>query len=176
MPGMTGLELADALPPGQQIIFITGSEQYALEVFRYRVIDYLLKPVSYERFLRAISKIHAKIAAQTDRTPAVSDHLFAKKNGGMIRINFDEILYVKGEKEYISLHFREERLLIYKRMKEMENFLPSNFIRIHSSYIINSDHLLKVQAGKTVIVGSEEIPIGGTYRTRFAEFLSRDLF
>ena len=109
-------------------------------------------------------------------TPLENNHLFAKSGSQMVRINFDEILYIKGEKEYVSLHFKDERLLVYKRMKDIESLLPSNFMRVHLSFIINTKHIVKVIGNKHVFIGAEKIPIGGTYRTRIKDYINRYTF
>ncbi len=174
MPGMSGLELAAVLPPDQKFIFITGHEKYALHSFGYRVIDYILKPVPFPRFLQALTKIGSSIELQPPVYPGAS-YLFVKSSGQMVRINFDEIIYIKGAREYVSLHFKEKRLLIYRRMKEMEQLLPTNFIRVHVSYIINVNHLVKV-AAKYAVTGSDEIPISGSYRGRLQQYIDPQSF
>jgi two-component system LytT family response regulator len=172
MPGMSGLDFAAALPLAQQIIFVTRSDNYAFHSFRYWVIDYVLKPVSYERFCLAVAKIQVGVGGRLKKADTGTDHFFAKKRGELVRINFKDILYIKGEKEYVSLHFKDGRLLIYKRMKDMENILSSNFIRVHSSYIISIEHIAKVVANKFVIIGETQIPIGATYRSNFEKHIS----
>ena len=171
MPAIRDLELAGVLPLDQKFIFITGSGKHVLNTFPYHVTDYLPKPLSYINFTQTVEKIAASIEKQPINIAVETDHLFVKSGSQMVRISFEDILYIKGEKEYVSLHFKEKRLLIYKRMKDMESLLPSCFMRVHLSYIINKNYLVKVVANKHVFIGIEKIPIGGSYRTRVRNYI-----
>jgi two-component system LytT family response regulator len=175
-PGMSDLELAGVLPRDQKFIFITGPGKHALNNFPYHVIDYLPKPLSYINFTQTVEKIAASVEKQPVNIPIEINHLFVKSGSQMVRISFEDILYIKGEKEYVSLHFKKERLLIYKRMKDMESLLPSCFMRVHLSYIINKNYLVKVVANKHLFIGIEKIPIGGSYRNRIKNYIDLRAF
>ena len=169
MPLLSGLELADILPKDQRFIFTTAYEEYALNSFNYHVIDYLMKPFTFNRFTSAVNKI--ALIKEENSAPSDNNSIYVKSSGRFVKINFDEIRYVKGEKEYASLHFENERLLIYKRMKEMESLLPENFKRVHLSYIVNTDYLKKV-APKHIYAGDVKIPVSKPYRCSLQNFLN----
>jgi two-component system LytT family response regulator len=176
MPVISGLQLASFLPDDQKFIFITAHAEYALSSFSYHVVDYLLKPIEFIRFQKAIDKVGT--IEKDPSTPGIvnksPDHIFVRSSGQLVRVSMAEILYVRGEKEYVSLQFKDNRLLIYKRMKEMEQLLPANFRRIHTSYIVNTDHIQKVVSNQ-VILGEMEIPISDSYRDSFLDYINNQL-
>jgi two-component system LytT family response regulator len=176
LPGINGPELADILPREQQFILIAGPGTALLNNFPYEIIDLLHLPFSYIDFAGAIEKTAAGTEQPLTTIPSGIDHLFFKSGSQMVRIYFNDILYIKGEREYISLHFKDQRLLIYRRMKEMENLLPATFIRVHLSYIINVNYVLKVVANKHLFIGETKIPIGGSYRTRIKHYIDLRAF
>lgn len=185
MPLLTGLELADILPGHQKIIFTTAFAEHALTSFSYHVIDYLLKPISFKRFVQAVNKAEISMPSQSDKSslsdlPPNSEQqksiVFAKSGKQLVKIDFTTVLFIKGEREYVSIHFKNEKLLIYKRMKEMETLLfPLQFRRIHSSYIININYIQKVEANHVLMTNAETIPISGNYRDGFQQFLQDKL-
>jgi DNA-binding LytR/AlgR family response regulator len=174
MPLLTGLELAEVLPGKQKFIFTTAYAEHALTSFSYHVIDYLLKPITFKRFIQAITKAEAMNAPEATVVDGREEHqsiIFVKSGKQVVRIDLNEILFIKGEREYVSLHFKDERLLIYKRMKEMEAILPLYFKRIHTSYIININHINKIELNH-ISVGTENLPISDNYRAGFLKFLN----
>jgi two-component system, LytTR family, response regulator len=174
MPLLTGLELADILPRNQKFIFTTAFAEHALNSFSYYVIDYLLKPITFKRFVQAVNKVETLLASGINNGEQQKTVVFAKSGKKIVRIDFDEVLYIKGEKEYISFHFKNERLLVYKRMKDMEVLLPAHFKRIHTSYIINVNHIQKVEMNH-VLVGAENIPVSIYFRDSFLRFLNEKM-
>lgn len=119
MPMLSGLELAEILPANQKFIFTTAFAEHALNSFSYYVIDYLLKPITFKRFIQAVNKAETLMAANTDGAEQPKTVVFVKSGKKIVKIDFDEVLYIKGEKEYVSIHFKNERLLVYKRMKDI---------------------------------------------------------
>lgn len=175
MPLLTGFELADILPRNQKFVFTTAYAEHALSSFSFHVIDYLLKPITFKRFSQAVLKIEAitaEASAATSMAPEKQEaFLFAKSGRQIIKIKFDDILFIKGEKEYVNIQLQKEKLLIYKRMKEMETLLPQQFKRVHISYIVNTQHISKVVMNQ-VLVGNIQIPISETYRDAFLQMLN----
>lgn len=173
MPLLTGFELADILPRNQKFVFITAYAEHALNSFSFHVIDYLLKPITFKRFSQAVFKIEALTGAEII-TPIANlpqeTFLFAKSGRQIVKINFDDILFIKGEKEYVNIQLKNEKLLIYKRMKEMETLLPQQFKRVHISYIVNTQHIQKVVMNQ-VQIGNVKIPVSDTYRDAFMLYL-----
>jgi len=181
MPLLSGFELADILPRSQKFVFITAYAEHALNSFSFHVVDYLLKPISFKRFSQAVFKIEGIITSTeaTAATTPVADaqpqpFLFAKSGRQIVKVNFDDILFIKGEREYVNLQLRNEKLLIYKRMKEMETLLPPQFKRVHISYIVNTRHIQKVVMNH-VQVGNASIPVSDTYRDAFMRFLEEKM-
>ena len=170
MPVMSGLELAALLPHDQKFIFFTRCREYALSSFSHRVIDYILKPVPYSRFGETVAKISMDHMDHSKCEYTPSGQFFTKGSGKIVRVNFDDVLFVKGEKEYVSLNFDDRRLLIYKRMKEMECLLPSNFVRVHISYIININYVDEITKSQ-LFVGKQKIPVSNSYRAKFQDYI-----
>lgn len=178
MPLLTGFELADILPRNQKFVFITAYAEHALNSFSFHVIDYLLKPITFKRFNQAVFKIEAlgnatEAIAPVDNTPQET-FLFAKSGRQIIKINFDDIIFIKGEKEYVNIQLKNDKLLIYKRMKEMEALLPKQFKRVHVSYIVNAQHIQKV-INNQVQTGNIKIPISDSYKDAFMRFLEKKM-
>jgi DNA-binding LytR/AlgR family response regulator len=167
MPDLTGIELIHMLPKEQKVIFTTASSDHAIESYEYNAVDYLLKPITFKRFLMAVQK------AFNPSSPASSqaeEYLFAKSDKKMIRVNLRDIVYFEALKEYVCIHTRTQKIVTYKRMKELLEKLPGHFTRIHNSYIVNGDHITRVE-GNYVLVGDKNLPIGISYRDAFAGFI-----
>ncbi len=179
MPGISGLEMAAMLPREQKIIFTTAYSEYALDSFDYHAVDYLLKPISFKRFIQAIDKLlvySKKPAAALTQTDDVArqDFLFVKSGKQVHRIEYDSIHYLEAVKEYIAIHTDKDKILVYKRMKDVAASLPDAFVRIHNSYIVNIHHISQIQSG---MVWIKEIclPVSSGYRTLFQERINTRL-
>jgi DNA-binding LytR/AlgR family response regulator len=166
MPGLSGIELVNILPKEQRVIFTTAYSEYALESYEYNVIDYLLKPITFRRFMMAV----AKAASGMPPVLQAEEYMFVKSDKQMVRINFRDIIYFEALKEYICIHTKNQKIVTYKRMKELLDRLPGHFTRIHNSYIINGDHISKVE-GNFVLIDNKSLPIGISYKESFAEFI-----
>lgn len=175
MPRLSGLELAAMLPAGQKIIFTTAYSEYALDSFEYHVIDYLLKPITFKRFIQAVNKLAPPATASvTQVQDTAGDFIFIKSGRQVHKLEYSRILYLEAMKEYVSIHMQDEKLLVYKRMKEMETVLPAGFVRIHNSFIINLAHTSQVN-GSTAEVAGRELPVSSGYRERFLEMVRKRL-
>ena len=163
MPDLTGIQLMKVLDHSQKFILTTAYPDYALESFNYNVIDYLLKPISKEKFDQSIIKFKSLFEEkiQTNR-----DYVFVKSEGRQVKIVFDDILYVEGLKDYLKIITKTSKLLVLETMKSFEERLPSNFKRIHRSYLINTNHITALD-GNSVYLQDKLIPIGETYRKDF---------
>ena len=175
LPGMTGLHFLRSLSNPPLVVFITSYPEYALESYEFNVIDYLLKPVSYERFSKTIDKIiDGKIfkTLANDIKPFHHEHLFIRSNSKFFRISFSDIIYIEGMKDYLKIHTADHVIITHQTMGEMENILPSGqFIRIHKSYIIAIAHI-KAVFGNSVDMGKELLPIGLFYKDRIMSFIA----
>lgn len=176
MPALSGLEMAALIPKDQRIIFTTAYAEHALDSFAFHVIDYLLKPVSFKRFLQAMQKLQLQIQpVETIEIPAKEPELlFIKSGRTVINIRFTDILYIEAHKEYLQIHTKDQKHLVYKRMKDMVTSLPDSFIRIHNSYIINLQHLQKTNV-QSVQISDKELPVSSSYKealqTKLKEYL-----
>ncbi len=178
LPGMTGLNFLRNLPNPPLVVLTTAYSEYALESYEFNVIDYLLKPISFERFSKTINKIvEGKLFAQTvkenEKLPA--DHIFIKSNSKFFKVNFSEIIYIEGMKDYLKIHTTDYKLVTHQTMSEMEKILPSKqFIRVHKSYIIALAHIKSIY-GNSIETGKTTIPIGINYKEKVMQLTGRKM-
>lgn len=169
MPDLTGIEVMNIIRRTQtKVILTTAYPEYALSGFEYDAIDYLLKPITFERFLVAVNKAKERINAKISEAP---DHIFIKVEHRLQKVLFSSILYIEGLGDYIILHTATGKILSLERMKNMEEVLPSaNFLRIHKSYIINIGHIDYFEKGR-IIISKEYLPIGESYKEKVRQQL-----
>lgn len=176
MPVLTGIEMASMISRDQKIIFTTAYSEYALDSFEYHVVDYMLKPITFKRFMQAINKLqsfmqqenHQKEITQNNESP---DFLFVKSGKQLHKIEYASVYYLEALKEYIAIHTPKEKILVYKRMKELAETLPQQFVRIHNSYIVNIEHIQNI-VSNMVLVKDQRLPISNSYREQFQERIS----
>ncbi|MGW8315827.1 MAG: LytR/AlgR family response regulator transcription factor [Bacteroidales bacterium] len=179
MPDLTGVEFARSLQDGPHVIFTTAYDKYALEGFRLNVIDYLLKPFNYEEFLTAVQKAKKQIELERNsfREATVENRfLFLKSEYKIRRINFDDILYIEGLKDYVKVFLSHERkpVLSLATLKSLERALPAEqFMRVHKSYIVNLDQIQTIERYR-IIFGEVRIPVSEQYKSTFNEFLRKN--
>lgn len=169
MPGMTGIEVIRKLEGRCQVILTTAFPQYALDGFELEVVDYLLKPIAFDRFSRSVQKVVEKLRRENlpPNDASAPDHFFVKTDYKIQRINYQDVLYIEGLKDYVSIYTDSGRIVSLQVMKKMEEFLPSDrFMRVHRSYIVALDRIRQVERNR-VFIGEHEIPIGETYRDLF---------
>ncbi len=179
MEGFTGLQLINVLQHKPRIVLTTAYDRYALKAFDLNVCDYLLKPISFERFIQAIDKLFdlfvREKSADTSANQYRRDYFFVKTEYRIQRIDFDDILFVEGMKEYLRIHTKKEKIMILESFKNLEESLPSdNFIRVHKSYIVALDKIVSVEKNK-ITIGSTIIPVSETYKESFFMMLKRDI-
>lgn len=172
MPNLTGLDLVKTVDSIPQFIFTTAYPQHALDGFELNATDYLVKPIPFQRFLKAVSRAKEKyelehsIAAQSNTSSEnnKNDFIFVKSEYENIKVNIQDIKYIEGLKDYIKIHLKSEKtLLILSSFKAILEKLPSNFIRTHRSYIINIDCIRAMQK-TNVFINDIRIPIGETFK------------
>ena len=163
LPGMTGLQFLSGLKDSPLVVLTTAYAEYALESYDFNVIDYLLKPISFERFSRAVGKIldnRLFSAAAKEADQLSDDHIFIRSNSKFFRVNFSEILYVQGMKDYLKLYTPDFTLVTHHTMNEMEKTLPSRqFLRVHRSYIVAIKHIRAIY-GNSIELGKVQVSIG----------------
>ncbi|HEV2353613.1 MAG TPA: LytTR family DNA-binding domain-containing protein [Puia sp.] len=176
LPGMSGLQFLGGLRDSPLVVLTTAYAEYALESYEFNVIDYLLKPISFERFSRAVSKVvdnRIFTAAAKDADPFSTDHIFVRSNGKFFRVNFSEILFVQGRRDYLKIHTPDYSLITHQTMNDLEQSLPSRqFIRVHKSYIIALRHIRAIY-GNSIELGKVTIPIGVSYKDAVMNLLGR---
>jgi DNA-binding LytR/AlgR family response regulator len=176
MPDMKGTDFARSLGGGAKIIFTTAYEKYALEGFKLDAVDYLLKPFEYQEFLNAATKAQRLIGLEqkTDSTLEANDQfLFLKSDYKIRRINFDDILYIEGLKDYVKVFLRGESkpVLSISSLKNLQDKLPSRkFMRVHRSFIVNLDRIETIERSR-IVFGKVYIPVSEQYKERFQEYL-----
>jgi two-component system LytT family response regulator len=184
MPDLTGISLLKVLQKKPLIVLTTAYSEYALEGYELDVADYLLKPITFERFLRTIDKITQRLnerKAAVTVAPAgkptvetTQPFVFVKDGTKLIKIRIDEILYVEGLKDYVTIHAKAQKVVSLQRLKALEEELPADkFIRVHNSFIV-AFNAIDVIHKNDVQIGTAMIPIGETYKKSFREFIDRN--
>jgi len=180
MPEITGISLLKVLKKRPLVVLTTAYSEYALEGYELDVADYLLKPITFERFLKSIDKIMQRLEAEPKPLITTSEHsptptfVFVKDGTKLVKIQLDEILYVEGLKDYVTIHTTHQKITTLQRMKALEEQLPADkFIRIHNSFIVSLNAIEVVQKNEVEIKGAS-LPIGDTYKKSFKEFIERN--
>ncbi|MGV3504849.1 MAG: LytR/AlgR family response regulator transcription factor [Adhaeribacter sp.] len=186
MPEITGLTLLKVLTQKPLVVLTTAYSEYALESYDLDVVDYLLKPISFDRFLRAVEKAllrkERQGVASSPGLPApaaagpepAQPFIFVKDGTKLVKVRLTDILYVEGLKDYVAIHTRHQKIVTLQRLKNLEAQLPaSQFIRIHHSYIVSLEGIDTVHKEK-VQVGAVFLPISETYRKAFKDFIDRN--
>jgi DNA-binding LytR/AlgR family response regulator len=180
MPGMTGIELVKMIDRIPAVIFTTAYSEYAVEGFELSALDYLLKPVSFSRFVQAIhkaidmidTKLKASMSAHDLSATDTKDYISIKADHKMYKINFEDLIYIEGQSEYVTFHTKHRNITAYYALKNLELELPENhFIRVHKSYIVSIKHIEYVETHQLSVAGNR-IPVGGIYRDRVMKLLN----
>jgi len=181
MPEITGITLLKTLQKKPLVILTTAYSEYALESYELDVLDYLLKPVTFERFLRSVDKANQRLTntsqpvTPTEKTTDTNQpFVFVKDGTKLVKILLDDILYVEGLKDYVTIHTKQQKITSLQRLKNLEEQLPSNkFIRIHHSYIIALSAIDVVHKGE-VQIGNVFIPISDSYKKTFRDIVEKN--
>jgi two-component system LytT family response regulator len=172
MPHITGVDFIKALPKPPKVIFTTAYEQYALQGFELDVIDYLLKPISYERFLKAAWKAQEYFASREEKDSAIT-YMFAKANGRLEKITFEEILFIEGMENYAAIYFENKKLIIHTTIKALLEKLPAKqFVQSHKSYIVAINKVESID-GNTLHIQKHQVPVSKYLRDIVLEQIVR---
>lgn len=178
MPGLNGIEFVETLTRRPMFIFITAHEQFAVRSYELSVIDYLLKPIAYERFLKACNKALEFYNLKLDAAHPVketADYVFLQLDYKLVKVKFEHIAYIEAVRDYIKIHFNngDKYLLIRMSMKALEQMLPTlRFLRIHKSFIIQTSSITALKKS-SVFIGETELPISEQYRDTMQKFIDR---
>ncbi|MCI4670595.1 MAG: LytTR family DNA-binding domain-containing protein [Bacteroidia bacterium] len=164
MPDISGTELAKALVNPPMIIFTTAFSEYAAESYELEALDYLVKPIAFNRFLKAVNK-----AAQLQKEEQ-QNFTFVKSGHLYERIDFDTLLFLKGAANYVDFVSQEKKVVVRMKLGEAKELLPENFVQVHRSYLVNIRHIQKVEHNH-IYMGEEKISIGQAYKDNFWESL-----
>ena len=182
MPQLTGIEFVKSLTKPPKIIFTTAYSQYALEGFELNAVDYLLKPISFDRFMKAVNKAlpQAQAAGNTDHEEieAGPDFIFVKADKKLVRLKYNEIQYVEGLKDYVIIKTDTGRVITLQTMKSLEEKLPTPpFMRIHRSYIVNLDKINAVVGNMVEVMEKgqpKSLPVGKNYRDELERVVEKN--
>jgi len=182
MPKITGLDFFKTLQQAPPVIFTTAYPQYALDGFELNALDYLVKPISFDRFLKAamrakefyeIRQVNAEYAKQAT---VQQDHFFIKADNKLVKIQFDEILYVEALQNYVVIHTTDKKYITYLTFKSVEEYLPASlFIKVHKSYIIAAGKIESIE-GNDIRIGAHHIPISRNLKDEVMEKLLKGKF
>lgn len=181
MPEINGLDLLKSIRNPPLVIFTTAFPNFALESYEIDAADYLLKPVSFERFIRAVEKAKERLSGRLEATSGsiddAPDYIFVKADGKHVRIILNEIYYVEGLKDYVVIHLKDSRIITHNTMKNIEALLMKNehFIRIHRSYIINLNFVKEIE-GNSFRIKDELLTIGTTFKDEVQQKLEKHRF
>jgi len=180
MPHLSGMELSSLLPARTRIIFTTAYSDYAVDSYDRNAIDYLLKPITFDRFLKSIIKVKEAMrlssAGENNPLPASRPEvLFVKSGKKVVQIDLEGIAYIEGMKDYAIFHYLQEKIYVHKRLKDLEKTLPAYIQRIHLSYFINIKRIKKIEDNH-VFVNDVRLPISNKYRVVFLSTIHQNLF
>lgn len=177
LPKMSGIDFLKTLHNPPNIILTTAFQDYALESYEYSVTDYLLKPFSFERFVKAVGKVEIESSAISKQTESpntiqLPDEIFVKSGHDHLRIKISDIYYITSDSDYTELHTSDKKYLTSKSLRHWEEFLESaSFLRIHKSYIVNANRIHKISGGQVVLENHQSLPIGRAYKSDLNDLL-----
>lgn len=179
MPGLTGLQFIQSLQHKPMFILVTAYEKYALDGYNLNVIDYLVKPVPLDRFIQACGKAWEQHELKTNKKTSPKgeegNYFFINVDYSLVRVDFDDIMWMEGLKDYIKIHLKSSSKPLVTRMsmKAMEEELPAaKFIRAQKSYIVSKDHITAIRKN-SLFIGDVEVPIGDNYKEAINSFIKK---
>ncbi|MBK7474492.1 MAG: response regulator transcription factor [Haliscomenobacter sp.] len=189
MPQLTGIDFLKTLSKPPLVIFTTAYSNYAVEGFELNALDYLLKPISLERFMKSVNKAAEQLELLRKETPApaaledpssgdAGEYFFVKADKKLIKVNFQEIIYIEGLKDYVIIRMDNQRVITLQTMKSLEDKLPiSKFKRIHRSYIVNIDKINAIVGNMIEVMEkgqAKHLPIGKNYRDELLDMINKN--
>jgi DNA-binding LytR/AlgR family response regulator len=168
MPLLSGIDFVKTIPNVPKVIFTTAYRHHAIDSYELDVVDYLLKPISFGRFFKAVNKFKAQLklplAMQSpSEETVVNDHLYVNVNKKYVKIKFEEMLYIESIKDYVKIHIASGNVVTKDALSNFEEKLPSYFLRTHRSFIVNAQKITAFTK-VDVEIGKQEIPIGSSYK------------
>jgi DNA-binding LytR/AlgR family response regulator len=173
MPDITGIEFLSAVTNPPKVIIVSAYEEYALKGYELNVFDYLLKPVTYERFLKSVNKLYDQIAIERN---AATEYIFIKSDKKTKKIFLKDILFVESMENYVLIHTTTSREIVYSTLKQVQESLPpAMFVQTHRCYVVNLQHINAIE-GNQLEVGPHKVPIARNIKDSFFnDFIARNL-
>jgi two-component system LytT family response regulator len=178
MPGLSGLEMARLLHGKTRIVFTTSFRDFGPEAFELAVSDYLLKPVSYERFLSSVRKVESLLEQEDERRDAGQAALYVKTGikGHLTRLVSTEILFVKSDRNYVDIQMKDQVITAYLTLSDLEEKLPRRqFCRVHRSYLVNLEQIRAIEPGRIRLITGQAIELGRSYKEALLQRLNGQL-
>lgn len=171
MPDLTGMELVKSLEKKPAVIFTTAYSEYAVDAFNLAVVDYLLKPFDFPRFFQAVRKAIGNVQPKAEETTKQAadisksnDFITVKADYKLYKINYDDLLFIEGQHEYVTFHTTQRRITALFALKDLEELLPKDrFVRVHKSYIVSFKHIQDLDKSDVTVAGNK-VPVGASYR------------
>lgn len=183
MPQLSGIDFLKTLANPPSVIFTTAYPDYAVEGFELNAVDYLLKPISLERFLKSVNKVSEKLMSKKKENDHSSnesqeDFFFVKADKKLVKVNFDDILYIEGLKDYVIIRQENGRVITLQTMKSLEDRLPLNhFKRVHRSFIVNINKITAILGNMVELMEAgkiKQLPIGKNYRDELLDLINEN--
>ena len=174
MPDMNGLDFVKVLPEMPLVVFTTAYSEYAVESYRVRAVDYLLKPYTFEEFQRAADYVQQQWLAKQKApvAPADFDNVFLKVDYRYIRVSLKDIVFIEGMNEYLKIHLVSgDPYLVHTSFKQINNHLPENFLQVHRSYVVNVNHICEVERSVILLKGGKRISVSDSNKDMFMAYL-----
>lgn len=173
MPQLSGIEIGKMLKDKTAVVFTTAHPNFAVEAFELDISDYLLKPISFERFVKCVSKINNRLTEKL-KSKTIEDFFYiqTETKGKFVKLQFDEIIFMQSQKNYLSIATKNKKHLTYLTLSEIEEKLPSSFLRVSKSFIVNTDKITRMEGDELFLEDEENsITIGSSYKETFAAFM-----
>lgn len=174
MPDMNGLDFVKVLPEMPLVVFTTAYSEYAVESYKVRAVDYLLKPYTFEEFQRAAGYVQQQWLhrQQSPVAPSDNDNVFLKVDYRFVRVNLKDIIFIEGMNEYLKIHLTSGGpYLVHTSFKQICNLLPENFLQVHRSYVVNVNHICEVERSIILLEGGKRISISDSNKEMFMTYL-----
>jgi two-component system, LytTR family, response regulator len=178
MPELTGFEFLRTLPTKPLIIFTTAYPEYALDSYELDAVDYLVKPIPFERFLKAVNKVKQRLTPspenmiQNEKSEEKKDYIFVKTEYKTVKISLKDILYIESMRDYVIFQLKTERVSSLLSIKDVESALPEDFVRVHRSFIVSVSKIDAIERN-TIIIAGKNIPVGENYREAFKTLIDK---
>jgi len=172
MPYMTGIELLNSLSNPPKVIITSAYAEYAIKGYDLEVSDYLLKPISFERFLKAVNKVYDQLISS--QTPVVQDYLFVKTSLKLEKIRFNDMRFIEGIENYVAIYTSDGKIITHTTLRTiLQKLPPERFVQVHKSYLVNIDKIDSIE-GNLLGIGKSKIPLSRTYKEAALEIILKN--